>query len=192
MFAVLGGDDSGGGVIWAPEVLKESCKHGLTLLESGELVDTGAGEEIPAGILPLTPASGTELSFYSRNTITDASKVVVTRPDESTYRETELIGRSSKAAIREYPGFEVRRVQWGKGDEIPWRAPSLDTVLISNLGSVALSGGEALGPGDVVLIEAGEEAIDVKPLPAEVSELFVVIRTDDPAGETRFVDRGEK
>ena len=38
----------------------------------------------------------------------------------------------------------------------------------------------------------GEEVIDVKPLPAEVSELFVVIRTDDPAGETRFVDRGEK
>ena len=192
MFAVLGGDDSGGGVIWAPEVLKEACKHGLTLLESGELVDTGAGEEIPAGILPLTPASGAELNFYSRNTITDASKVVVTRPDESTYRETELIGRSSKAAIREYPGFEVRRVQWGKGEEVPWRPPNLDTVLISNLGSVALSGGEVLGPGDVVLIEAGEEAIDVKPLPAEVSELFVVIRTDDPAGETRFVDRGEK
>ena len=84
IFSVLGGDDSGGGVVWAPEVLEGASNHGLTLLESGELVDTGAGEEIPAGILPLTPASGAELSFYSRNTITDASKVVVTRPDEPT------------------------------------------------------------------------------------------------------------
>ena len=190
IFSVLGGDDSGGGVLWAPEVLQESRNHGLTLLESGQLVNTREGEEIPAGIPPMTSPSEAKLSFYSRNTITDASKVVVTRPGVWAYRETELIGRSPNAAIGERPGFEVRRVQWGNGEEIPWRVSNLDTVLISNIGSVVLSGGETLGPGDVTLIQAGEEEIDVKPLPGGASELFIVIATNDPAGETRLLDGG--
>lgn len=188
MFSVLGGDDSGGGVVWAPPVLEEASNHDLVLLESGRLVNTRDGEEIPAGIPPVTPASEAELSFYSRNTITDASKVVVMRPDYWAYRETELIGRSSSAVIGERPGFEVRRVQWGNGASIPWRVPILDTVLISNSGSVELSNGETLGHGDVALIQAGEEEIDVKPLSGGVSELFIVVATDDPAGETRLLD----
>ncbi len=190
IFSVLGGDDSGGGVLWAPEVLQEARNHGLTLLESGQLVNTREGEEIPAGIPPMTSPSEAELSFYSRNTITDTSKVVVTRPGVWAYRETELIGRSPNAAIGERPGFEVRRVHWGNGEEIPWRVSNLDTVLISNTGSVVLSGGETLGPGDVTLIQAGEEEIDVKPLPGGASELFIVIATNDPAGETRLLDGG--
>ena len=188
MFSVLGGDDSGGGVVWAPEVLEEARDHGLTLLQSGQLANSLDGEEISTEILPLTPINEAELSFYSRNTITDASKVVAPRPNDSIYCETELIGRSSNAVIGERPGFEVRRVQWGHGEDIPWCVPNLDTVLISNAGSVVLSNGETLGSGDVALIQAGEEEIDIKPLSGEVSELFIVTATDDPAGETRLLD----
>ena len=188
MFSVLGGDDSGGGVVWAPEVLEEARDHGLTLLQSGQLANSLDGEEISTEILPLTPINEAELSFYSRNTITDASKVVASRPNDSIYCETELIGRSSNAVIGERPGFDVRRVQWGHGEDIPWCVPNLDTVLISNAGSVVLSNGETLGSGDVALIQAGEEAIDIKPLSGKVSELFVVTATDDPAGETRLLD----
>ncbi len=188
MFSVLGGDDSGGGVVWAPEVLEEARDHGLTLLQSGQLANSLDGEEISTGILPLTPINEAELSFYSRNTITDASKVVAPRPNDSIYCETELIGRSSNAVIGERPGFDVRRVQWGHGEDIPWCVPNLDTVLISNAGSVVLSNGETLGSGDVALIQAGEEEIDIKPLSGEVSELFIVTATDDPAGETRLLD----
>ena len=188
MFSVLGGDDSGGGVVWAPEVLEEARDHGLTLLQSGQLANSLDGEEISTEILPLTPINEAELSFYSRNTIADASKVVAPRPNDSIYCETELIGRSSNAVIGERPGFEVRRVQWGHGDGTPWCIPNLDTVLISNAGSVVLSNGETLGSGDVALIQAGEEEIDIKPLSGEVSELFIVTATDDPAGETRFLD----
>ena len=188
MFSVLGGDDSGGGVVWAPEVLEEARDHGLTLLQSGQLANSLDGEEISTEILPLTPINEAELSFYSRNTITDASKVVASRPNDAIYCETELIGRSSNAVIGERPGFDVRRVQWGHGEDIPWCVPNLDTVLISNAGSVVLSNGETLGSGDVALIQAGEEEIDIKPLSGEVSELFIVTATDDPAGETRFLD----
>ena len=188
MFSVLGGDDSGGGVVWAPEVLEEARDHGLTLLQSGQLANSLDGEEISTEILPLTPINEAELSFYSRNTIADASKVVAPRPNDSIYCETELIGRSSNAVIGERPGFDVRRVEWGHGEDIPWCVPNLDTVLISNAGSVVLSNGESLGSGDVALIQAGEEEIDIKPLSGEVSELFIVTATDDPAGETRFLD----
>ena len=188
MFSVLGGDDSGGGVVWAPEVLEEARDHGLTLLQSGQLANSLDGEEISTEILPLTPINEAELSFYSRNTITDASKVVASRPNDSIYCETELIGRSSNAVIGERPGFDVRRVQWGHGEDIPWCVPNMDTVLISNAGSVVLSNGETLGSGDVALIQAGEEEIDIKPLSGEVSELFIVTATDDPAGETRLLD----
>jgi len=188
MFSVLGGDDSGGGVVWAPEVLEEARDHGLTLLQSGQLANSLDGEEISTEILPVTPINEAELSFYSRNTIADASKVVAPRPNDSIYCETELIGRSSNAVIGERPGFEVRRVEWGHGEDIPWCVPNLDTVLISNAGSVVLSNGETLGSGDVALIQAGEEEIDIKPLSGEVSELFIVTATDDPAGETRFLD----
>ncbi len=188
MFSVLGGDDSGGGVVWAPEVLEEARDHGLTLLQSGQLANSLDGEEISTEILPLTPINEAELSFYSRNTITDASKVVASRPNDSIYCETELIGRSSNAVIGERPGFDVRRVEWGHGEDIPWCVPNLDTVLISNAGSVVLSNGETLGSGDVALIQAGEEEIDIKPLSGEVSELFIVTATDDPAGETRLLD----
>ena len=188
MFSVLGGDDSGGGVVWAPEVLEEARDHGLTLLQSGQLANSLDGEEISTEILPLTPINEAELSFYSRNTITDPSKVVAPRPNDSIYCETELIGRSSNAVIGERPGFEIRRVEWGHGEDIPWCVPNLDTVLISNAGSVVLSNGETLGSGDVALIQAGEEEIDIKPLSGEVSELFIVTATDDPAGETRFLD----
>jgi hypothetical protein len=188
MFSVLGGDDSGGGVVWAPEVLEEARDHGLTLLQSGQLANSLDGEEISTEILPVTPINEAELSFYSRNTIADASKVVAPRPNDSIYCETELIGRSSNAVIGERPGFEVRRVEWGHGEDIPWCVPNLDTVLISNAGSVVLSNGESLGSGDVALIQAGEEEIDIKPLSGEVSELFIVTATDDPAGETRFLD----
>ena len=38
IFSVLGGDDSGGEELWAPEVLQESRKRGLTLPESAQLV----------------------------------------------------------------------------------------------------------------------------------------------------------
>ena len=166
-------------MVWAPEVLEEASNHGLTLLESGQLVNTREGEEVPEGIPPVIPVSKTGLTFYSRNTIIDASKFVVKRPAKWAHRETELIGRGSNAVIRERPGFEVRRVQWGNGDEIPWRVSNLDTVLISNTGSVVLSGGESVGPGDVALIQAGEEEIDVKPLPGGVSEIFVGTGTAD-------------
>ena len=188
MFSVLGGDDSGNGVVWAPEVLEQARSNGLTLIDSGQLINTRNGETIPEGLLPVIPVAGDELRFYGRNTISDASRVVVIRPKELIHNEAELIGRGSNAVIRERTGFEIRRVRWGGGENRLWVAPILETVLISNAGSVVLSNGKTLGSGDVALIQAGEEEIGIKPLSEDVSEIFIVTANDDPAGETRYLD----
>ena len=50
LMAILGGDDAGGGVIWAPQVIQEAAKHGLILSETGRLFDTKKGESLPSGI----------------------------------------------------------------------------------------------------------------------------------------------
>ena len=43
IMAILGGDDAGGGVIWAPQVIEEAQAHGLVLSEEGKLYDTRKG-----------------------------------------------------------------------------------------------------------------------------------------------------
>ena len=40
IMAILGGDDAGGGVEWAPQVIEEAKEHGLILGENGVLYDT--------------------------------------------------------------------------------------------------------------------------------------------------------
>ena len=48
IMAVLGGDDAGGGVIWAPQVIEDAADHGLVLGGNGKLYDTKGGP-VPAG-----------------------------------------------------------------------------------------------------------------------------------------------
>jgi len=43
------GDDAGGGVNWAPQVIEEAADHGLVLAETGKLYDTKKGEALPEG-----------------------------------------------------------------------------------------------------------------------------------------------
>ena len=45
IMAILGGDDAGGGVIWAPQVLEDAKNHGLVLSEKGKLYDTKKGRK---------------------------------------------------------------------------------------------------------------------------------------------------
>ncbi len=54
IMAILGGDDAGGGVIWAPQVIEDAADHGLVLAETGKLYDTKKGETLPDGVNPMT------------------------------------------------------------------------------------------------------------------------------------------
>jgi mannose-6-phosphate isomerase-like protein (cupin superfamily) len=61
LFAVLGGDDPGK-VTWAPRVFELARHYGLVLLEGGRLIDTTAGEVVPAGATPQRPPSAAEIA----------------------------------------------------------------------------------------------------------------------------------
>ena len=58
LYAILGGDDPGR-VMWAPSVFDMAKDYGLVLLEDGSLVDTVAGQTVPAGkqAMPRTTAA---------------------------------------------------------------------------------------------------------------------------------------
>lgn len=67
-FSILGHDDAGGGVVWAPRVIKEAKGHGLILLEDGKLVDTTIGETIPEGKQPMPPLTATQMATFDQYT----------------------------------------------------------------------------------------------------------------------------
>lgn len=68
IFSVLGHDDAGGGVVWAPRVIEEAKGHGLVLLENGKLVDTTIGETIPEGMKSMPKLSEKELQSFDQYT----------------------------------------------------------------------------------------------------------------------------
>ena len=67
IMAVLGGDDAGGGVVWAPQVIEEARAHGLVLAENGRLYDSKKGEYPPSGVSPMPTLNAEELALFPRS-----------------------------------------------------------------------------------------------------------------------------
>ena len=68
IMAILGGDDAGGGVIWAPQVIEDARDHGLILSERGRLYDSKKGEQLPEGVGPMPLLSEDELKAFPEPT----------------------------------------------------------------------------------------------------------------------------
>ena len=64
IMAILGGDDAGGGVVWAPQVLEEAKAHGLVLGSDGKLYDTKQGESLPEGVSPAPALSEAAMQAF--------------------------------------------------------------------------------------------------------------------------------
>ena len=64
IMAILGGDDAGGGVIWAPQVIEDASDHGLILSEKGRLYDTKKGQALPPNEKPMPKLTHKELLNY--------------------------------------------------------------------------------------------------------------------------------
>ena len=148
MFAVLGGNDSGRGVLWAPQVIEAARAHGLVLLENGLLIDTHNGESIPDGIAPRKPLRGADLEAFDQNNIEDPSRVLARKSESSSL----VLGTSNKATIREMPGFEIFRTSGLETIELGDSSPA---VLICNEGSFQI-GDQLIENGDVVYLDAGD------------------------------------
>ena len=176
MFAVLGGNDSGGGVLWAPQVIEAAQAHGLVLLENGLLIDTHNGESIPDGIAPRKPLEGANLEAFDQNNIEDPNRVLARKSESSSL----ILGTSDKATIREMPGFEIFRTSGLKTIELGASTP---TVLFCNEGSFQI-GEQLIEKGDVVYLDAEDfSTIEF----STACEVFLVNPTSDPAGPTKYL-----
>ena len=188
LMAVLGGDDAGGGVVWAPEVLEEARDHGLVLGENGRLYDSRKGETLPEGVGPMPPLDGEALAAVPEP---DACEVVgnfVARYRDlmalAEGRTCTVIGEHG--VIRDRPGFEIDLLTRGS---VPHEACATDRheVLMVMRGRWRLSweGGETiLDSGDTCAVPPGVRRRLAPAAPGEAS-VYRVTATDDPAGPTR-------
>jgi mannose-6-phosphate isomerase-like protein (cupin superfamily) len=192
IMAILGGDDAGGGVIWAPQVIEEARAHGLVLGRNGRLYDTRKGQALPADVPPMPLLTEEELKGFPEPTTAEVVPEFVARYQDlvalADRRPALVIGE--RGVLRDRPGFEVGFLTRGSATGT-MRSHDRPSVLMPMRGWWRLSwrdadgpGEATLNPGDTCLVPAGLEHAAVPAMSGEAA-LYHVVGTDDPAGLTR-------
>tara|TARA_B100000768_G_C11271889_1_gene373827 strand:+ start:803 stop:1771 length:969 start_codon:yes stop_codon:yes gene_type:complete len=187
IMAVLGGDDAGGGVMWAPQVIQDAAEHGLILGDNGKLYDTKKGIQLPEGISPMQVLAESELSRMPEPVALEVIPRHVARYLDlmglARKSPAKVIG--SDAALPDRPGFDIEFITRGSLKDV---SISIDqsVVLMPMRGHWKLSwagGSVTLNPGDTCLLSAGFTH-KLQPSMTGESSLYRVISNDDPAGPT--------
>ena len=188
IMAILGGDDAGGGVVWAPQVIEEARDHGLVLAKTGRLYDTAKGERLPEGVAPMPLLTDEELANFPETPVEEVVPAYVARYQDAVAlaakRPAPVIGADG-ALIYDRPGFEVDFLARGSLSPAPYATPHHE-VLMVHRGHWRLSfdGGETvLAPGDTCAVPPGLTR-RLEPTMSGEAALFRVRNTDDPAGPT--------
>lgn len=189
IMAILGGDDAGGGVTWAPQVIQEAGAHGLVLSEKGRLYDTTRGQRLPETERTMPLLTEEELRAFPELPVEAMVPRFVARYLDmmalSARAPARVIG--AEALIRDRPGFEVELC--GR-HSLAAGAVTTDRheVLIVHRGHWRLSHGpseDTLAPGDCCMIPPGITRALAPSMSGEAS-LFRISPTRDPAGPTRL------
>ncbi len=187
IMAILGGDDAGGGVIWAPQVIEDAQAHGLVLSEKGKLYDTKKGEALPDGIKPMPLLSDEELKAFPEPGTADVIPGYVARYWDlvalADKTPAKVIGAHAK--LRDKPGFEVALITRGSAS-MDMHRHDRPSVLMPVTGHwrVDWDGGTTvLAPGDTMSVPEG---LNHRAYPSMTGDaaLYHVVATDDPAGAT--------
>lgn len=194
IMAILGGDDAGGGVIWAPHVIQDAADHGLVLGENGKLYDTKKGQALPAGIGTMPLLSDAELAKVDVPTPMQVVGGYVRRYLDmkalaSTGTPCKVIGEGG--IIRDKPGFEVDLLTRESASDAlhSHDRPSVLMPMhghwkVTWAGTNGAPGGAAtLAPGDTMSVPEHLEHTAVPAMSGEAS-LYHVVATDDAAGAT--------
>ena len=187
IMAVLGGDDAGGGVIWAPQVIEDAAAHGLVLGANGTLYDTKKGETLPDGVVPMPLLTETELAAFPELPAKAVVPGHVARYQDlmalAGKEPAKVIGET--ALLVDRPGFEVDFLTRGSIPETSF-ATDRHEVLMVMRGHWRLGwdgGSTALAPGDTCAVPPGLSH-SLSPAMTGEASLFRVRNTDDPAGST--------
>lgn len=188
IMAILGGDDAGGGVIWAPQVIEDARDHGLVLAETGKLYDTKQGQTLPDGVKPMPLLSDEELKSYPEPTTHDVVPHYVARYWDmmalSDKQPAKVIGQD--AMLRDRPGFDVELLSRNSVSDDMYSVDRHE-VLMPMRGHWRLTwegGTTSLNPGDTCAVPPGV-AHSITPAMTGEASLFRVRDTDDPAGLTK-------
>jgi mannose-6-phosphate isomerase-like protein (cupin superfamily) len=187
IMAILGGDDAGGGVIWAPQVIEDAKDHGLVLSEEGKLYDTHRGERLPEGVAPMPLLTDDELEAFPEPTAGDVIPRYVARYLDlhalADGQPARVIGDG--AILHDRPGFEVDFLRRGSIPEAPYSTDRHE-VLMALQGHWRLAWADhevILAPGDTLAVPPGLERTLAPSMSGEAA-LYRVRNTDDPAGPT--------
>jgi mannose-6-phosphate isomerase-like protein (cupin superfamily) len=187
IMAILGGDDAGGGVIWAPQVIADAKDYGLVLGQNGKLYDTKKGQSLPAGIAPMPLLTDEELKTFPEPTIQQVVPNHVARYLDmmalADRQPAKVIG--ADAMLRDKPGFEVEFLTRGSIPDTAYATPKHEVLMVMR-GHWKLQWQnyeKVLAPGDTCAVPPGLSHRLMPSMTGEAS-LFRVRNTDDPAGPT--------
>ena len=157
LFAVLGSDDPGR-VLWAPYVFEMAREYGLVLLETGELIDTVAGQIVPQGAAVMPVTTQLQVDQLKRFSPAEAQRLVWrSKPGNGTYA-TPVIG---DAGPLDWPhGFSVERLDLEAGGQLDMPPPETPEVVFVQSGVLDVSWGQGvtvLHPGDTMTVPVGLE-----------------------------------
>lgn len=187
IMAILGGDDAGGGVIWAPQVIEDARDHGLVLSAKGKLYDSKKGHTLPEGDKPMPVLTDEELKTFPEPTTADVIPHYVARYLDlyglADKTPAKVIGENAK--LRDKPGFEVDFITDRSAGDAR-QSHDLPAVLMPVKGHwrVSWDGGEAtLAPGDTMSVPDGLD-YTARPSMTGESALYRAIGTGEKAGLT--------
>ena len=187
IMAILGGDDAGGGVIWAPQVIEDAKAHGLVLSEKGKLYDTKKGETLPEGVKPMPLLTDEELKKFPEPTTADVVPNYVARYLDlvalGDRKPAKVIGENGK--LRDKPGFEVDLITRGSATEKKHKHDRPSVLMpVKGHWRVEWDGGSAtLAPGDTMSVPENLAHSAVPSMTGEAA-LYHVAATGDKAGAT--------
>ena len=186
IMAILGGDDAGGGVIWAPQVIEDAKDHGLVLGENGKLYDNKKNEALPKNVAPMPLMTDDHLALMAEPAVYEVIPRWVARYLDllalSADGPIEVIGQDGQ--IFDRPGFTVDFIS---GQSTRPIAPTpFYTVIIPVKGYWRLNQNEHtsyIGPGDTAFLQPNT-GYDVTPAMSGEAAFYRIQNTNDPAGPT--------
>ncbi|WP_412550286.1 cupin [Shimia sp. MIT910701] len=186
IMAILGGDDAGGGVTWAPHVIEDAQAHGLMLGDNGVLYDSKKGEELPHNVRPMPLLTEEELKAFPEVPVEEVMPYVARYWDLmalAVKKPAKVIGED--AIIKDKPGFEVDFLTRGSAVTEPvTTAQPVVLMPASGHWRITIDDVEVtLSAGDTAVVLPGE-SYSVTPSMTGEAGLYRITATDDAAGAT--------
>ena len=187
IMAILGGNDAGGGVVWAPQVIEDARNHGLVLGGNGVLYDTKKGERLPDGVDPMPTLDDDQMALFPNVTTSEFVPRFVARYWDMMAmadRQPAMV-IDTDGMLKDRPGFTLELVRNGSIGNDEYSTDRHEVLMVMRgHWNVAWKGGRTtLAPGDVFAVPPNTKR-SIEPSMKGEASMFRIRNTDDEAGPT--------